>query len=238
MVTSDEKRNEIVSNFSKVLVTDFDGTMTRHDFYKLARDELLPRDVRNFWDDYRAGALTHFEALSRYFAAIRSSEGEVARVLERMELDPELPASLERLRRAGWKVIVTSAGCDWYIGKLLDGAGVSVEVHANPGRFEPGRGLFMELPRGSRYLSPELGVDKAAVVRAHRARGYPVAFAGDGLPDLEAARLVPEGLRFARGDLAAALQENREPFRPFKTWSEIARDLSTATTRTIEENRR
>jgi len=205
-----------------VLVSDFDGTMTRHDFYKLAIERLLPADVPDHWADYRAGKITHFEALRRYFAAIRKTEDEVLDVVRQMELDPGLKGAVESLRRAGWSVIVTSAGCEWYIRRLLAGAGVNVVVHANPGRFEAGRGLVMEMPVASPYLSPFLGVDKTAVVRQHVASGGKVAFAGDGFPDVEPARLVIGSLRFARGDLADVLQKEGLEFQRFGTWSDIA----------------
>src|SRR5262249_13620772 len=147
-----------------VLVSDFDGTMTRNDFYKLVIESLLPPETPDYWAMFRAGTITHFEALRRYFAAIRASEAEVLAVVRRMELDPALPAAVVALGRAGWKVVVTSAGCDWYIRRLLAEAGVEVEVYANPGRFVPGQGLLMEMPAGSPYLSPSLGVDKTAIV--------------------------------------------------------------------------
>jgi 2,3-diketo-5-methylthio-1-phosphopentane phosphatase len=205
-----------------VLVSDFDGTMTRHDFYKLAIESLLPPGTPDYWGMYRAGTLTHFEALRRYFASIRASEAEVLAVVDRMELDPDLPAVVKELRRAGWSVVVTSAGCDWYIRRLLGAAGVEVEVHSNPGRFVAGQGLLMEMPTGSPYLSETLGVDKAAVVRRMLRGRQRVAFAGDGFPDAEAARLVPVELRFARGDLARVFRSERLPFHPCDSWSEIA----------------
>jgi len=65
MIATDDKE-PIVG----VLISDFDGTMTRHDFYKLALEFLLPVDVPNYWDDYRAGVITHFEALRRYWSAV------------------------------------------------------------------------------------------------------------------------------------------------------------------------
>ena len=142
-----------------------------------------------------------------------------------MELDPDLQVAVEMLCQAGWSVIVTSAGCEWYIRRLLAEAGVNIVVHGNPGRFEAGRGLVMEMPVGSRYLSEFLGVDKTAVVREHVARGGKVAFAGDGFPDADAARLVPGSRRFARGDLADVLQKEGLEFQPYRTWSEIARVL-------------
>lgn len=208
-----------------VLVSDFDGTMTRNDFYKLAVERLVPAGTPDYWAEYRAGAITHFEALRRYFASIRFGEAEVLAVVDAMELDPGLPDAVERLRERGWRVVVTSAGCDWYIRRLLAAVGVEVEVHANPGRFEAGKGLLMEMPTSSPYLSPTLGVDKARAVRTHLDAGRVVAFAGDGFPDAESARLVPAELRFARADLASVLESEGLPFRPFEAWSDIARAL-------------
>jgi 2-hydroxy-3-keto-5-methylthiopentenyl-1-phosphate phosphatase len=208
-----------------VLVSDFDGTMTRHDFYKLALESLLPPGTPDYWARYRTGELTHFEALRRYFAAIRVGRAEAVAVADRMELDPDLPAAVTSLREAGWKVVVASAGCDWYIRHLLDGARVDVEVNANPGRFETGRGLLMELPVDSPYLSSTLGIDKARIVRRHLDDGRTVAFAGDGFPDAEPARLVPGNLRFARGDLADVLGREGLPYHPFANWSDVTRIL-------------
>jgi 2,3-diketo-5-methylthio-1-phosphopentane phosphatase len=208
-----------------VLISDFDGTMTRNDFYKLAVERLVPVGTPDYWAEYRAGAITHFEALRRYFASIRTSEAAVLAVVDAMELDPGLPATVESLRHAGWRVVVTSAGCDWYIRRLLGAAGVEVEVHANPGRYEEGKGLLMEMPTRSPFLSTTLGIDKARVVRTHLDAGRAVAFAGDGFPDAESARLVPPELRFARADLASVLEAEGLPFRPFAAWSDIARTL-------------
>jgi 2-hydroxy-3-keto-5-methylthiopentenyl-1-phosphate phosphatase len=217
-----ERRN---SDRGRVLVSDFDGTMTRHDFYKLAIESLLPADTPDYWAEYRTGGITHFEALQLYFAAIRASEDEVLAVVKKMELDTNLPSALESLRRAGWSVVIASAGCSWYIRWLLTTAGVDVEIHANPGRFEAGKGLVMEMPTRSAYWSPTLGVDKAQVVRRCLTEGRTVAFAGDGFPDAEAARLVPADLCFARGELAAVLRSEKLSFHLFEMWSDIANTL-------------
>src|SRR5262249_5576066 len=90
------------------------------------------------------------------------------------------------------------------------------------GHFEAGLGLVMEMPRESPFWSPTLGVDKAKVVSSSLAAGQPVAFAGDGFPDAEAARLVRGELCFARGDLAGVLRSEQRPFRTFESWSDIA----------------
>ncbi len=205
-----------------ILVSDFDGTMTRFDFFHLALREVPSSADRDFWQDYMAGELTLFEALSGIFGAIRASGSEIEALLTRMELDPLLHQSVERLRHGGWQVIVASAGCDWYINRLLRRAGVDLEVHANPGEFRPEEGLKMTLPEDSPFLHREKGIDKPAVVRDALARSDRVAFAGDGPPDLEAALLVSPTWRFARGWLAQQLEARNEAFHSFRMWSDIA----------------
>lgn len=207
-----------------VLVSDFDGTMTGRDFYQLVRQRLVPAGTPDYWVDYRAGRLTHFDALRCFFEAAEGGPEALAALTADMNLEPDLAAKFAELDRAGWDVVVVSAGCSWYIDRLLSGAGVSPTVHTNPGRIEGDR-LVMERPVDSPFLSHETGVDKAAVVRALAEGGRTVAFAGDGFPDLEPAVLVPDHLRFARGDLAEALRERGESFRPFDRWARVAEAL-------------
>jgi 2-hydroxy-3-keto-5-methylthiopentenyl-1-phosphate phosphatase len=210
---------------SAVLVSDFDGTMTQFDFYRLAIESLIPATCPDYWAEYRRGEMTHFEALRSYFLEIDASEEQVLECVSRMQLDPKLRRSVAALRAADWEVVVTSAGCDWYIQRLLKQAQVSLEVHANPGTFQAGQGLRMELPTTSPFLSPTIGIDKQAVVQHWQASALRVAFAGDGFPDIDAARRVPGDLRFARGDLAVALREEGLEYRGFEVWSDVAQAL-------------
>ncbi|MHB9130588.1 MAG: HAD-IB family phosphatase [Armatimonadota bacterium] len=204
-----------------VLVSDFDGTMTRNDFYRVAIAELVPPSTPDFWDEYLTGRKTHFEALCEIFTRIPGDEETVMRAVRKMDIDPELGDAIRRLERAGWEIVIASAGCNWYIRRLLSEQGVSVTLHANPGELAAGRGLVMTLPTDSPYFSPTTGIDKAAVVKDLVQSHDCVAFAGDGPPDLPAALLVPPEHRFARGWLAEKLREENVPFRTFDRWSEI-----------------
>lgn len=218
-------KRDAAETAANVLVSDFDGTMTRRDFYQLAIRQLLPPDVPDHWAEYRRGEISHFEALRRYFAAIRADRRSVLAVVAQMQLDAAAADSLRRLRQAGWDVVVASAGCRWYIDQLLREAGIELTVHANPGSLVEGRGVLMQLPTDSPFFCPHVGIDKAAIVRHHQGLGQRVAFAGDGFPDLEAALLVPPPLRWARSDLAESLRRRGEAFRPFDCWSQIGERL-------------
>ena len=141
-----------------------------------------------------------------------------------MGLDPDLEDELAALRTAGWQVVVASAGCEWYIRRLLDEAGVALEVHSNPGRILGGR-LVMELPSGSPYYSAE---EPASTRRRWCAGGR---LGGDGrirgrrTPRPGAGAMVPAAHRFARGYLAEALKRRGEGFHPFERWAEVSRVL-------------
>ena len=205
------------------LVTDFDGTMTSRDVYELVLERFGPPPGPDPFEAYRVGEITHLEAMQRIFARA-DDEQALLDLLPRVGLQPRLRGLVERLDTAGWDVVVVSAGCRWYIDRLLGAAGVEVEVHSNPGHFEPGRGLVIERPDGA-FVSESVGIDKAAVVRHVQATRAPVAFAGDGLADLPAARLVPAELRFARGDLAVAAAEEGLAVRPFESWAEVVEEV-------------
>jgi 2,3-diketo-5-methylthio-1-phosphopentane phosphatase len=208
-----------------VLVTDFDGTLTRREFYQIVQEHMAD-GTRDYWADYRAGRMSHFEAMARFCADIRADEAAVLRALLQIELDPRFPELAGELNRAGWAIVVASAGSEWYIRQVLEPTGVGVTIHSNRGRWVGGeRGLVLEPPTESPFFCANVGIDKAAIVRDALGRAATVAFAGDGMPDVAAAVLVPPNLRFARGDCAAELDRRGEPYRLFHRWAEVAEAL-------------
>lgn len=210
---------------SKILVTDFDGTITQRDFYSCVVEKLLGEEDLQPWNDYIAGEITHFEALRRIFLRIRGDESEMDAVFQMMEFDSAFPQAVKRLQNADWSVVIVSNGCAWYIHRFLNAAGVQLELHTNPGDYSPEHGLRMESPIGSPYYSEEMGIDKRLVVAQALSQTSHVAFAGDGRPDAEAASLVRPQLLFARGWLSSHLEENGCAYHSFSVWSEIAQKL-------------
>ncbi|HEY7335590.1 MAG TPA: HAD-IB family phosphatase [Bryobacteraceae bacterium] len=211
----------------KIFVSDYDGTITDKDFYSLLAERYIPADTPDYFLQYRKGQITHFEAMAAYFAFAPTEEQQLEELLAASQADPDLGPSAALLQRAGWELLVVSAGSSWYVERVLRRAGVAAIVYSNPGRLENGRGLVLEkFDPSSPYHSASVGVDKSAVVRHALHVAETVAFAGDGPPDLQPALLVRPDLRFARGFLADALRERGEAFRPFSRWSEIARELA------------
>src|SRR5690349_5998633 len=126
-----------------LLVTDFDGTMTEVEFYQLALDRYTPTETQYVWERYLRKELTVFETLQGIFSAIKATPAELTAALEDLQFDPGAADAIARLRAAGWDVVVTSAGCAWYIERVLKKAGIEATVHANPGEFAESGGLEM-----------------------------------------------------------------------------------------------
>lgn len=207
-----------------ILISDFDGTMTRKDFFRAAI-ETVPKATAQWWLRYERGEVSHFDALANIFDALRCSNEEMEDIIEQMQFEPGIREACENLSQANWRVIVVSAGCGWYVEKILGDAQLKLEVYSNPGVFREGEGLKMSRSELSPFYHVETGIDKAAVVRKALCETPHVAFAGDGRPDLAPALLVSDELRFARGWLAEELERRYESFVPFAQWDDISRHL-------------
>jgi 2-hydroxy-3-keto-5-methylthiopentenyl-1-phosphate phosphatase len=206
-----------------ILVTDFDGTFTRRDFFDLVLERHDPPGARALWDRFLAGQMTPFAGIAGVLGSLRTDEAGVAALLAAMDPPPGAAAAARALQAAGWEIVVASAGCRWYIERILADLGLEFTIHANPGWFAPDRGVVMEADSRSPYHDAALGLDKRAIVRAALARDPVVAFAGDSpLTDGPAARLVPPERRFATGQLARVFAADGTAHRSFATWPEIA----------------
>lgn len=224
-----------------ILVTDFDGTFTRRDFFDLILERHGSPQARAAWQGYLDGKLTHVEGIGGVFSALRTDEAGAEALVGALDPAPGTAAGVRRLQAAGWEVVIASAGCRWYIDRLLARLGLQVTVHAAGGTFTPATGLVMTPDRGSPFFHPELSIDKPAVVRdalnrdtlnrgALNARGAlpcdpVVACAGDSGTDREGCLLVPPERRFATGRLARRFAAEGVPHVAVDAWPQIAEHL-------------
>lgn len=210
------------------LVSDFDGTITRNDFYTLIAERYMGPDAMGIWSEYRSGRLTHFDAMQAFFSHAPDDQAALEFLIRDTYPDPGLEQSVKTLQSNGWDLIIVSAGSSWYIDRILANHNIKATVHSNPGSIVPGKGLVLRPPRESPFFCPDVGIDKQAVMRDALQRYERVAFAGDGPPDIAPALLAGPELRFARGFLARELSSKQLPFLPFGRWSDIAGLLLTA----------
>lgn len=232
------------------MISDFDGTMAKRDFYRIVLEHLVPEEVESFWRDYEQGNRTHFAAISAILSKIRADEPTTRLIaLQYMEMDPLIGEKVPALYRSGWMTSVVSAGCNWYIRLLLRYQGLQVRertedesswqpnyvrLYTNPSQFVTGSGLLMWQNERSPYFEPKTGIDKAALVRAAMNGGGRVAFAGDSAVDLDAAMLVDAEYRFARDWLADHFERQGVPFTRFELWHEVADRLISSASELVD----
>src|SRR5215813_2453579 len=130
----------VMQTTRKIFVSDYDGTITNRDIYSLLAERYVPAETPDYFAQYVEGQITHFDAMAAYFAFMPTEEQQLEELLEASEPDPDLAESAAQLQRAGWELLVVSAGCSWYVERALRRAGVTATVHSNPGRLEKSGG--------------------------------------------------------------------------------------------------
>ena len=117
----------------KIFVSDYYGTITDKDFYSLLAQRYIPADTPDYFAQYREGRITHFEAMAAYFAFAPTEEQHLEELLAASQADPDLGASAALLQRAGWELLVVSAGSSWYVERVLKGGRCGRDCLLEPG---------------------------------------------------------------------------------------------------------
>lgn len=189
-------------------VTDFDGTISRNDFFHVTIDAYFKEKDLQPWYDYLAGKKDHFDALASIFGKVRAGKKEFDALIDTIEVDEDFASVISLCREKGIPVYIVSAGSDYYIKRKIGGllSEYDVKLIANGGEYSPETGLKMIKPSlDSFYFDDAVGVSKAKVVQGLKDDGFFVLFAGDGKVDFEAAKLAD--VVFAR---SALLEKCRE----------------------------
>lgn len=177
-------------------VTDFDGTITKEDFFNLAVKRYFAGDNRcglQPWQDFLDGKITHFQALNKIFNQVRDTKESFDALVDKIVIDDAFLKTVDLCRDAAIPMYILSAGCDYYINRVIGSVIKANDIHliTNKGVLTKEEGLRMIAPdEGSKYFHHDTGVSKAAVVQDLKEQGYFVIFAGDGLPDFAPAELA------------------------------------------------
>lgn len=203
-------------------VSDFDGTITDDDFFNYAAKSFLSESSLEPWRRFKRGEETHFNALNEMFSKIRVSEDELKTFMDKIPIDPGFGEACKICEEKKFPLYICSAGCDFYINYLIGGLikKYDITLITNHGVFSPETGLVMYKPsEDSPYRDDKTGISKAAVVNKLLREGYEVVYAGDGIPDYEAAWSA--NVVFARGALLEKCREAGVSVHSFKNFADI-----------------
>ena len=200
-------------------ISDFDGTLTKKDFYKILSDAYIKEDLSSLIKSWKDGKIKDREYLSYVFNNVKRSEAEILEDILNIPFDPFAKDFIKQVKAAGGDFIIISAGTSYYIDKILEKHNIQgVDVYSNKGMFKD-NGIYFDLDENSEFYSDLYGIDKLIVVQKLKANYKKVFYAGDSGPDLKPA-LVSDVV-FAKGELRELLKKEKKQFIEFENFSEV-----------------
>lgn len=199
-------------------VSDFDGTISKEDFYIVMMDKYFP-EGRELFKKWKAGELKDIDFLSSIFQSINQDEEQIIEDILNIPIDEYVAEFIKRVQQCGGDFYILSAGTDYYIHHILQKYHVEkVKVFSNKGYYRE-RNVFMDINPSEWHYSERYGIDKSKVVQKLKEEYEAVYFAGDSEPDTHPARSAD--LTFAKSALQDMLKEKKIPFIPVHTFKEI-----------------
>jgi len=200
-------------------ISDFDGTLTKKDFYKILSDTYYKEELSPIFKSWKNGEMKDREYLSYVFNNVHRSEVELNEDILNIAFDPYAKAFIEQVKAAGGDFIVISAGTNYYIDKVLEKNNIDgVDVYSNKSVFKD-NGIYFDLDEHSEFYSDLYGIDKLIVIEKLKSNYRKIFYAGDSTPDLNPA-LVSDVV-FAKGKLVDLLKKEKKEFIEFESFSEV-----------------
>jgi 2-hydroxy-3-keto-5-methylthiopentenyl-1-phosphate phosphatase len=205
------------------ILVDFDGTACPQDVSEALLDAFgdpawrdLDAEVERGWIGLRAAIRGQAAMLSA------SREEMLAHALDRYAVDPTFPPFVRWAGSVGLHLAVVSDGFAFYIGPMLEAAGVGhLEVISNATAFPEGRPSLSH-PNGH-PVCVGCGTCKMLAAQRFRERHGTVAFVGEGLSDRFGA--LYSDLVFAKDRLVSLCRLDRVPFVAWEDFDDVRRCL-------------
>ena len=218
-----------MKNKKIVLISDFDGTITKEDFFNMAVERLLSPKALKPWHDYVSGKTTHIDALTGIFSQIRLSQDELDKFIDTIHIDKYFYDVMDFCVEHKIPVYICSAGTKYYIEKKIgkEIKKYAIQVVSNDGVYSPEKGLRLIAPdKNNPFYDPNTGISKEALVKKLNTERYFTIYAGDGRPDLLPSKIADAV--FAKSvllDMCKKENIKTEKFESFKDILEYIRRL-------------
>ena len=203
-------------------VSDFDGTISKQDFYWMVIDKYFP-EGRELFKKWKAGELKDIEFLGTVFASIHQSEQKIIDDIHSIPIDEYVPDFIQHVQKNGGDFYILSAGTNYYIHYILKKYGITdVEVFSNKGFFKEDN-VHLDIDENHWHYSERYGIDKSKVIQKLKEEYETVYFAGDSEPDSHPAKFAD--VTFAKDALQDLLRQQGVPFVAVETFEDIEQYL-------------
>ncbi len=200
-----------------IFISDFDGTISNEDFYRLMIDKYVP-DGEEKYQLWREEKIKDIDFLGYVFNNIKQEQDIIDEEAKKIPVDKSLKEFVEFIARNNGEFIILSAGSKYYIDLVLKELGVDVKVYSNISEYKD-KGLYYNIDKQHEFYSERYGIDKKKVVES-LIKNYDLSFyAGDSMPDYAPSLLTD--MIFSKARLTEELNKNNVKNEPFKTFDDI-----------------
>lgn len=214
-----------------LVMSDFDGTITKRDTGWVVFDE-LGLDAAWDWEyRWRDREISSIECLEGQWGLVDLSPDELIALIDRLELDERFPEFVTRAREIGAEVVVASDGLSFYLDRMLQRMGFEI-CEGDPDPDDPGEciaryvnmaeltdeGVKITFPHTNEECM-QCGNCKSTHL-ARLARDYRrVIYIGDGYSDRCPA--AQADIVFAKDHLEGLMEEKGIDYVPFESFADI-----------------
>ncbi|MGG1687772.1 MtnX-like HAD-IB family phosphatase [Pseudalkalibacillus sp. NRS-1564] len=199
-------------------VSDFDGTISKKDFYWLVIETYYP-EGKGLYKKWKAGEMQDIDFLRQVFQSIDQHEEQIIQDILSLPIDEHVPSFIKKVQENGGDFYILSAGTDYYIHHILNHYGIqNVPVFSNKGYYE-NKNVHLSIDENHKHYSRRYGIDKSKVISDLKEKYEVVYFAGDSEPDSHPAKVAD--LTFAKDALQELLKENNVPFVAIESFQQI-----------------
>ncbi|WLR43389.1 MtnX-like HAD-IB family phosphatase [Bacillus carboniphilus] len=199
-------------------VSDFDGTISKKDFYWVVIEKYFP-EGKELFHEWKDGKLQDIDFLTTVFRSIGQEEEQIIEDILQIPIDEKVPAFVREVQKHGGDFYILSAGTDYYIHHILKKYNLeNVKVFSNEGYYDA-KNIHMKIDKNHEFYSPRYGIDKSKVISMLKKDYQQVFFAGDSEPDSHPAKVAD--VTFAKDALQTILQEQEVNYVPVSSFENI-----------------
>ena len=207
-----------------VLISDFDGTISKKDFFYMVIDTLLKdkKDALAPWQDYLNGKIKHIDALTGIFSQIHLTQAELDKFISTIEVDSYFYDTAQYCMDKKIPFYICSAGTNYYIKKRIFSSlqKYNITLISNDATYSQQDGMkLVAPPESSPYYNANTGISKEKIVQKLKNENFFTIYAGDGKPDLKASKIAD--VVFAKDMLLELCKKENIKTKPFNNFNDI-----------------
>lgn len=207
-----------------LFISDFDGTISKEDFYKKIMKKYMPEKENTTYKQFKAQKILDIDFLNDIFNNMNICEETLEKEILGLDIDERFFDAINMIKYMGGDVIILSAGCEYYIEKILKKHGLSdIPIYSNKGICKD-NGLYITPDKSSTFYSERYGIDKELVVKYFTNRYSFVIYAGDSDPDYQAS--LQADVRFGKDELMDIYNENSIEYIPMADFGDVVKYLN------------